>query len=588
MPSRITAGIGARSRVVLLVLLTLGSLNQDLSAQDFDRYRPNPPVPGRSVPTLPDLPNNPVEGSEDELVKALKGVMIVDHESRIQDPIKPFDGIKIDPAADLTVAREDQFKEILNPYIGKPITIRGLNEMARNIVLLYRDFKQPVVEVNVPPGQDITDGIVQLVITEARIGAIRFENNCWFSDDILQQQGWLRPGQRIFEPCLQQELVWYNKNPFREVGVELEPGDVAGTTDIVYNVKEKRPVRFYAGYDDTGTRATGLERLVFGVNWGNAWGKDRQLSYQYTTDADLGGTLGVHSIVYSVPIFENRDNWTVFGSWADISSAISGSGGLQNQGRAWQVSGRYTHTLCETECRVDTMHFGLDFKGTNSDLDFGGASIFASDVHVVNFMAGVNSVQRYEDGQTLYGVDVFASPGHLLTNNTTDAFNAVRQGARSTYAYLKGYVERQYEVDCRSDLVLRATGQIATSKLLPTEQLGFGGFNTIRGYDMRTLNGDSGYILNMEYRSKPIQRCCNGKQTSLTLLSFADMGQQFVWGKRSTGNAINDEILASAGVGMRYLVNPNATIRVDYGYPITQRFAQNENGRVHIGAVVAY
>ena len=570
----------------ICTLITCASISQ---AQDFERYRPNPPVPGRSIPELPELPDEPVEGSTDEIVKELKGIMIVDHESMVQDPIKPFEGVKIHPAADLTVAREQALKDVLAPYLGQPISIRALNEMAKNIVLLYREYKQPVVDVSMPPGQDITDGVVQVVITESRIGQIEFRGNCWFDDCLLEQQSWLRSGQRIYEPCLQQELVWYNKNPFREVGVKLEPGDLPGTTDIVYEVTEQRPVRFYMGYEDTGTRVTGLERLTFGANWGNAWGKDRQLSYQYTTDADLSGAIGVHSVVYSVPIFENRDTWTVFGSWADISSQVPGGPGLNNEGRAWQVSGRYTHMLCENKCRQDSMHFGIDFKGTNSNLDFGGATTFASDVHVVQFMAGINSRQVYEDGQTSYGLDVFLSPGHLLTNNTSDAFDVVRRGAKSTYGYARGQIERLYEIDHRSDFVVRGTGQIGSYKLLPTEQLGFGGFNTIRGYDMRTLNGDSGYIINLEYRSKPIQRCCNGKETSLTFLAFTDMGQQFNWGPKQLNlNGISSEILASAGVGFRYLVNPNATIRFDYGYPITRKLAQNDHGRFHIGAVLAY
>lgn len=590
MLSRDACGdIRTASKFYLFVLFSIAALAQPSFGQDFDRYRPNPPVPGRSAPELPPFPNNPVQGSTDELVKELKGIMIIDHESQIQDPIKPFEGIKIHPGADLTAATQKDFKYVLKPYVGQPITIRALNEMAKNIVLYYRDYKQPVVEVNIPPGQDITDGIVQVVITEARIGQIQFRGNCYFDDCMLLEQSWLRPGQRIYEPCLQQELVWYNKNPFREVGVKIEPGDIAGTTDIIYEVKEQRPIRFYAGYEDTGTRATGLERLVFGVNLGNAFGRDQQLSYQYTTDADLGGAIGVHSLVYSKPIFENRDTLTVFGSWADISSQVPGGPGLNNEGRAWQVSSRYYHTLCENKYRTDTMHFGIDFKGTNSDLDFGGTTISANDVHVVNLMAGINSIQRYEDGQTMYGGDIFVSPGHLLTNNTTDAFNPLRSGARSTYAYIRAHLERLYDINTRSDFVIRANGQIASYKLLPTEQLGFGGFNTIRGYDMRAANGDSGYIINLEYRSKPIRGYVRGHESSLTLLAFTDMGQQYNWGpKNTTTNAQHGDILASTGVGLRYLINPNMTFRFDYGFPIVRKLAPSDRGRVHIGAILAY
>ena len=264
-----SGGRSFRGLLLLLggILLTQTVSIRSVTAQDFERYRPNSPAPNLRTPQLPAPPNEPVVGSTDALVSELKGIMILDHESRVQDPIKPFEGIRVDPAADLTVAREDAFEDILRPYLGQPISIRALNEMARNIVLLYRDFKQPVVDVSMPPGQDITDGVVQVVITESRIGNIEFRGNCWFDDCLLHQQSWLGPGQRIYEPCLQNELVWYNRNPFREVSVDLEPGNAAGTTDIIYKVCDQRPVRFYAGYNDTGTQLTSLERLFYGFNW---------------------------------------------------------------------------------------------------------------------------------------------------------------------------------------------------------------------------------------------------------------------------------------------------------------------------------
>lgn len=565
--------------------------NTNASAQDFDRYRPNPPAVTPTIPELPEPADNPVEGSTEELVAALKGVMIIDHESRVQDPIKPFDGVKIDPGADLTVAREKAFKQLVQQHLGQPISIRSLNEMARNIVLLYRDYKQPVVDVSMPPGQDITDGIVQVVITESRIGDVKFRGNCYFDDCLLEKQGWLRTGQRIFEPCLQQELIWYNQNPFRDVGVKLEPGSEAGTTDIVYEVQDERPLRAYVGYEDSGTRATGLERINTGFIWGNAFGKDAQLSYQYTTDADLAGRIKVHSFVYQQPIFENRDTFMLFGSWADIDTLVDtpfADTHIASTGSSWQLSGRYRHTLHQTSCQVDQLQFGFDTKGSNNFADFNGANLSGTNVHIVQFTAGFTSQQNYDDGRTLYSIDVFASPGNMLKNNKDNNFKLVRNHSDSTYAYARGYIERMYDLDCQNDFVVRLTGQVASGELLPTEQLGFGGFNTIRGYDMRSFNGDNGYILNLEYRSKPVHGCFNGKDTSLTVYSFGDMGQQHNWQSSPVHDEFN--LLASVGVGARYLIDPNCTIRFDYGFPITQRNAVNANeyGRVHLGATIAY
>ena len=51
------------------------------------------------------------------------------------------------------------------------------------------------------------------------------------------------------------------------------------------NVNDRIPFRPYAGYEDSGTRFTGEDRFLAGFNWGNVFGLDQQLNYQYATDA---------------------------------------------------------------------------------------------------------------------------------------------------------------------------------------------------------------------------------------------------------------------------------------------------------------
>ncbi|MEZ6129800.1 MAG: ShlB/FhaC/HecB family hemolysin secretion/activation protein [Planctomycetaceae bacterium] len=596
--NRIAAFPGQRSKLAtaglsLLVVAVVVTRSTSASAQDFDRYRPRTPFGGVVTPGLPTPPYNPIDGSTDVLVNELKGIMILDHESRVQDPIKPFDDVRIDPAADLTVAREDNFKDILTPYLGQPITIRLLNEMASNIVMVYRDAGQPVVDVNMPSGQDITDGIVQVVITEAKIGSVRFRGNCHFSDCLLQQQTWLRPGQNIYVPSLQDELIWFNHSPYRTVGLSLEPGTDAGTTNIVFDVNDRRPLNGYLGYEDSGTRRTSLERVVAGFSAGNLFGQDGQLAYQWMADAALSNQIGVHSLIYRAPIFENRDSWSLAAQLQDIDTVAATAGAISDA-NAWQISARYHHPLCETQCRNDIFHFGFDVKGTQTDLDFGGVTVLPTDVQVVQLMAGISSEQIYDDGHTLYGADLFLSPGYLSGRNDDGDFSRLRPGARSTYAYTRGYIERLYAMDQRSDLVLRATGQLSTYKLLQTEQLSFGGYNSIRGYDMRAASGDSGYILNAELRTKPIQHCVGGMDSALTMLAFTDFGQYVNWNNVNNGVAPeHDDILASVGVGMRYVMDPTVTLRFDYGVPLTTPSgvlpqAAPSSGRIHLGAILAF
>lgn len=582
-----------RLTVVTCAMVLATTAISSSSAQDSERYRPNTPSVTRNHRhQLPYMPANPVEGSYDVLVDQLKGVMVLAHADRLQDPISTFDGLRVDPAADLHVAREDLFREAVRSCMDQPITLHMLNQMAYDIVQVYKRFGQPVVDVTIPAGQDITDGIVQIVIAESRIGAIRYEGNCWFNDCTLRQQSWIAPGQRIYMPCLHQELQWFNRSPFRSVGMRFEPGTAEGTTDVVYEVCDQQPARFFMGYNDSGPRVTSRERLLFGFNLANLGGHDRQLNYQYTTDARFSDTIEVHSLSYEMPIFENRDTFTLLANFGEVDTVVDvPMAARQNSsGHFWQVSGRYNHTLCEDECQLDTLTLGFDFKGANNFADYGlfPATYSGPEVQVFNLMAGLSSEQAYSDGTTRYAIDVFASPGGLLPNNHARDFKQVRSNSLATYMYSRATLERVYDIDCRNDFVVRATGQLGSGRLLPTEQLGFGGYNSVRGYDMRTLNGDHGYFVNLEYRTKPWKECCNGKLSSLTLLGFSDFGQQF-----NSGNDINQpdkEFLASAGAGLRYALDPNCSVRLDYAVPFTSVRGdhKNESGRIHLGAILSF
>ena len=293
------------------------------------------------------------------------------------------------------------------------------------------------------------------------------------------------------------------------------------------------------------------------------------MSYQYTHDARGRGVVGVHSFSYDIPIFENRDHLVLFGSYADFD--IPAAVGSIN-GDSWQLSGRYRHTLCRTKCQLDTMQFGIDLKGTDNTFDFqqGSLPIFTpgQGAEVVQFMAGLSSAQQHSDGQTLYGIDMFASPSNLLSENRTSDFKTIRADSHAMYAYLRGYLERAYDVGCRSDFVVRMSGQLATNRLLPSEQLIFGGYNSIRGYDMSSYNGDNGYVVNFEYRTKPLYGCCGDRESNLTAFVFSDLGHCLNWGDDPTLD--DNQFLASAGVGFRYLLNPNFTVRFDYGVPLVR------------------
>jgi hemolysin activation/secretion protein len=357
-------------------------------------------------------------------------------------------------------------------------------------------------------------------------------------------------------------------------------------TDIVFQVDDRLPVRAYAGYEDTGTRQTELERIIFGVNWGNALFRDHQLGYQYTTSADFE-KLRSHTAVYEIPLL-NRDTLLFFGSYAEVQADVPAQ--FDQNGIAWQASCRYNWMLYPVYAYEHHLVAGFDFKQTNTDLDFGGTTVFDSSVDIAQMVFGYHGEAPAVIGPGLLsvGADVYISPGEFSSGNNDFDFGQIRPFAEAEYVYSRMYAEREVPLPWYLRFVGRLTGQISEANLMPSEQLGYGGYYSIRGYDMRRVNGDSGYVLNLELQTEPISLGLGRRGSDeLRLLTFYDQGTAYNHTLLPGEDPSVD--LASFGLGFRYALPSRGSVRFDYGWPVV-RIAPGDRlkGRAHVGAVLAY
>lgn len=195
-------------------------------------------------------------------------------------------------------------------------------------------------------------------------------------------------------------------------------------------------------------------------------------------------------------------------------------------------------------------------------------------------------VERREcnNGRFAYGIDGFFSPGNWLPENDDAAFQEVRAFATANYAYARAWSERIIELPWCFELTARLTGQLSEANLLPTEQLGLGGYNSIRGYDLFSVVGDSGYFANIELWSPSM--CLWGGQ--LRSLAFLDAGQAF------NHTLLPDEAssinMQGTGLGFRYDIDPTFSVRCDYAWQLSRLPAvyQQPPSRIHLGVLISY
>ena len=579
---------------LLSCLLTTQAQNNDPNAPTelVPKLPTKKPAPGKlpdqpALNELQDVPGEPV------IIPNLHGLIIVQTEVEIKKEGAPdVTGLKV---TDIPLLSGADFQALMAPYFGRPVRFTTIKRMETNIILYCRAKNHPLVDV-ILPEQDLTkNAVLQLLFLEGTVEhdlTVTNKGKAWFKKELLLGQVRLKKGDHVDSKELRADLDWLNRNPFRQVDALFKQGQLSGRSDVVLQVQDRLPLRVYGGYEDTGTRFTGRDRLLAGFNWGNAFGVDHQLNYQYTTDTEFR-FVKAHSVSYLAPL-PWRHTLTLFGSYVD-GRADFGSG-LTAEGKSYQGSLRYSAPLPAIEKYQHEVSAGFDFKRANNALLFGGTTPPGKvDSDINQFELGYSALIPDKWGQTSAGLEGYYSPGGLLGNNNDTDFMALRSGTSASYWYTRLNAERITRLPYDFSWIIRAQGQLADHKLLPSEELGLGGHATVRGYDERLVNGDNGWIISNELRT-PSLRLGNLLGTSdgadfLQFLAFFDYGATRNRFPRSQ-DIPPEADLASVGGGLRFTVSQNLALRLDYGYQLSDRSVSIAAGartsRAHVSVLLSY
>jgi hemolysin activation/secretion protein len=576
-----------------LVVLACGGLTlvsgargqgQSQSFAPIAPKQPEKPAPGQVVNEAGGAPMT-AHGDNDVLVDHLKGVVLVSDPKQVKSGGVTRTG-SVD-AGPLVLARRPDFAAAMAPYLGQAVTMKSLAELTRAIVSYFREHDRPVVNVFVPE-QSITSGYVQVVVLVSKVEKIDATGAKWFSNKMLKAQVELRPGQEISGRELNRDINWINRNPFLQSNILMAPGAAPGTTDLMLRTQDRFPLRLYAGYEDSGNQYTGDERILTGFNYGNLFGLGQQLSYQFTSGEDVN-KFTAHSGTYVIPL-PWKHQLTFFGSYANSSANLGP--GLNSDGVNWQVSGRYEIPLPGDEKFTESLTAGFDYKRSNNDLIFGVATVSNVFTDVDQFVLGYQANYQDDYGSTSFNGTGFWSPGGLTNNNDDSDYTGTRAGARANYAYGQLSLNRVTRLPYDFSWTVRGLVQESDANLLPSEQLGLGGYDTVRGYDEREVNGDNGFLISTEVATPPVSLFhlvgLQKIQDQLQFFGFVDYGGTSL--HRITAADVNpDTNLLGVGPGFRYAINPYLSVRFDYGFQLIDTgFDARHNSRADFGIVVSY
>jgi hemolysin activation/secretion protein len=587
------------------------------TSADTPDAAPQPALVPSQPPPSPPAQSAPAPAEDFLQVSMLNGIVIVGSIGEVVGeggvPLKP--GLT---ATNYPLLNTPEFQRLALRYLFEPLTEASMREFQRDIVLYYRRHDRPLVDVLYPP-QEVVNGMIQIVVIEGRLKEVKVRDkdgnpytNGWTSEKYLRESIHLRSNQVISQSQILNDLDWLNRNPFREVTAVYEPyKDDYGVSSVQLRVDEQRQWSADVGYENSGNPETSENRIIFGATWAKAFGlTDNQFRFAFTGDPSFEH-LRVYSASYYAPL-PWQHGIRLIGYYLFVESEPE-PGVAATSGTGYQISMRYEIPLPRIGNYQQEASFGVDFKNQDNFLFFGGGTETNTPTEIFQLAAGYNALVPDRWGQTSFGLQGFFSPGDVTDLNTDDAFEAARPpppkpGAKATYAYARLSIQRRTSLPGAFTWLIQGGGQVSTGELLPSEQLGMGGYATVRGYLERQGNGDSGFYVRNELRAPPFSLVSlfTKKGASLNdklqLLGFMDYGM--IWGVSDVNKAGQPIPLSTAvpfwaiGVGLRYECTRHFALRFDYGWQLEDNVILPQEGtsplddggtsRADIGVVLTY
>ncbi|HEX3808086.1 MAG TPA: ShlB/FhaC/HecB family hemolysin secretion/activation protein [Rhizomicrobium sp.] len=550
-------------------------------------------APHAMAQSAPDANAHAIPDDNQVLLPSLKGLRFVDAVAKVDANGSAIMGVTVDGP---NILYSPGILQRLQAFIGKPLVKSDLQRITKTVSDWYATRNRPYVDVEFPE-QDVSTGVLQVVVTEFRAGNIKVKGNGWFSSSLILSDIRLQPGDPIDARKLNDDVAYLNQSDFRDVRIVLEKSDKIGATDLVVETNDSFPLRFSAGYANNGTPVVGRDRWNAGITWGNAFWLDQQISYQFTSSTDfwlhptdvpveLGKSeFADHSGSWTIPL-PWRDRIIFFGDYAQVRPDLGPD--LGDVGTNWQASVRYDAPITLKNWPLQEVQLGFDFKRSNNNLEFGGFQISNSQTDIDQFVLSYGTAIPDSWGQTKFSDRLAYSPGDLSSFNNDIAFqpSQTHSGtpyAKANYVYNDFSVNRLTRLPADIGLVTRLEAQYSSANLLPSERLAAGGADSVRGYDPYAASGTIGYLFSQEVRSPvytPLADLFGSKSIDdkLQFDAFYDFG--YVRDRFITPGDKRSYYLDSAGAGFQYAVGRYLSLKIDYGFRLRKLSGVSKGGLV--------
>ncbi len=453
--------------------------------------------------------------------------------------------------------------EAVYPFLGPGRTDADIEGARVALEKAYRGKGYETVSVSLPP-QQIRNGIVDFLVTEARIGRVRVNGARYFlPSQIKRSAPSLKPGTVPNFTDVQRDIAALNTWPDRRVTPVLKAGAVPGTVDIDLNVEDKRPLHGSVELNNRQSPNTHDLRLNASLSYGNLWNLGHSVGASVQLSPEDPEQVKVFSGFY-LARFAQRPDFSLLFQSTKQDSNVSTLGGAAVAGRGDILGVRGIFTLPPGDGFVHSLNFGLDYKHYRQALTVGSTQT-TTPITYFPVTAGYSATWVRKQSQT--ELNASATFGMRGGGSDDAEFGDNRYKARASFFYLRGDLAHTQELSGGAQLYGKIQGQASSQPLVSNEQFAGGGLGTARGYLEAEALGDDAVFGTIELRSPSLLGWTKRKNTEWRVYAFAEGGILTL--QQPLAEQQHRFELASVGVGTRVQLFEHFHGSLDVGFPLT-------------------
>jgi len=464
-----------------------------------------------------------------------------------------------------TVFSEVELDRITKPFTGNAVPFSQLLEARSAITQHYIDEGYITSGAYLPAEQVIEDGVVTLQVVEGVLEAIEISGNKHLKSSYVQKRLQLGSGPPLNVNELLEAMRLLQIDPLiGNLSAELTAGSEPGLSILQVEVAEAPTFDVQLVLDNQRSASIGSFQRQVVVSEANLFG--------FGDAARLGyaNTDGSNEVDFSYTFPVNARNGTISASFSQVWSRVIEEpfDQLNIEGTSRDLSLTFRQPVIQTP--QQELALGLTVGRQESETFLGGRL----GIPRVRFPLSpgadndgrtkITQLRLFQEWTQRGNDSVLALRSELGIG--LDAFDAtINQAAPDGRFFLwRGQGQWVKQLAPRTLLLLRSSLQVADRALVPLQQYGLGGLNSIRGYPQNLLLVDNGLLGSAEVRI-PISQFGDAQQGLLQLAPFFDLGHGWNNGE---DRQIEDRTLAALGLGLRWQWSDIIAARLDWGIPL--------------------